>query len=53
MYEAINFSVLYISLSIIVLNSKDRQEETWHPTFLHLHNTPHNIQETECIGKML
>ena len=34
---------MYISLSTIVLNSRDRHEKTWRLTFAHLHNTPHNI----------
>ena len=30
-----------------VLNSGDRHEKTWRPTFLHLHNTPHNTPYLE------
>ena len=33
---------LTLSLSTIVLNSRDRHEKTWRPTFSRLHNTPHN-----------
>ena len=33
---------LHISLSTVVLNSRDRHEKTWRPTFSRLHNTPHN-----------
>ena len=36
-----------ISLSTVVLNSRDRYEKTWHPTFTRLHNSPHNILFTK------
>ena len=32
-----------LSLSTVVLNSRDGHERTWRPTFAHLHNTPHNM----------
>ena len=32
-----------LSLSTVVLNSRDRHEKTWRPTFLRLHNMPHNM----------
>ena len=31
-----------VSLSMIVLNGRDRHEKTCHPTLSHLHNPPHN-----------
>ena len=36
-------NILTISLSMVVLNSRDRHEKTWRPTFTRLHNSPHNI----------
>ena len=36
-----------ISLSTVVLNSRDRHEKTWRPTFTHLHHSPHNILFTK------
>ena len=36
-----------LSLSTVVLNSRDRHEKTWRPTFTHLHNSPHNILFTK------
>ena len=31
------------SLSTVILNSRDRHEKTWRPTFSRLHNTPYNM----------
>ena len=39
--------LLILSLSTVVLNSRDRHKKTWHPTFMRLHNTPHNILFTK------
>ena len=41
-----------ISLSAVVLNSRDQHEKAWHPTFAHLHNMPHNILYTTKPTKM-
>ena len=34
---------MYISLSTVVPDNRDRHEKTWRPTFTCLHNTPYNI----------
>ena len=49
---------LVVSLSTIVLNSRDRCEKTWHPAFMHLNNMPHNIlypknRLKKCIGNII
>ena len=47
----------FLSLSTVVLNSRDRHEKTWRPTFTHLHNMPHNIlypkSRLKCIVPLL
>ena len=40
MYRITSYN--HVSLSTIVLNSRDRHKQTWCPTFWHLHNTLHN-----------
>ena len=37
------YNIIYVSLSMVVLNSRDQHKKTWRPTFAHLHNMPHNI----------
>ena len=42
------------SLSTVVLNSRDRHEKTWQPTFAYLHNMLHNmIAITLCCKSLL
>ena len=46
------YPIRKISLCTVVLNSRDRNKKTWHPTFAHLHNTPHNILYLKKLTKM-
>ena len=48
---------IYIYIYIIKYGSRNQHKKTWHPTFLHLHNTPHNIlqpkNQLKCIGNTI
>ena len=39
-------------LNTIVLDSRDQHKKIWHPTFLHLHNMPHNTPYLKKLTKM-
>ena len=41
-----------VSLSTVVLNSRDQHKNTWRPAFTRLHNKPHNILYPEKLTEM-
>ena len=51
--STVSLSLSAVSLSMVVFNSTDRDEKTWHPTFSCLHNMLHNILYLKKPTKML